>query len=115
MQTTTQETAEQHTTDWQHHVDAFNQSGLSKDQYCRDHDIIYHLFMYWSAKLCGAVPDTAAPQKASIGKLVPATLATRNTQPFLQCSLQIHLPNGVHVSGIDSGSVGLVGRLIEQL
>lgn len=115
MQAITNVSSEQVTTDWQHHVDTFNQSGLSKAQYCRDHDLTYHLFIYWSTKLSGTVPDTAASPKASTGKLVPATLATDNAHPFLAHGLQIHLPNGVHISGIDSDSVGFVGQLIEQL
>jgi len=115
MQTNTNVPSEQRTADWQHHVDTCNQSGLSKAQYCRDHDLTYHLFIYWCAKLSNRVPDTAASSKASTGKLVLATLATNNAHPFLPHGLQIHLPNGVHVSGIDSGSVGLVGQLIEQL
>jgi len=115
MQSTTKVSSDQLTADWQHHVDACNQGGLSKAQYCRDHDLTYHLFIYWSTKLSGTVPDTAASAKAATGKLVPATLAAHNAHPLLPHGLQIHLPNGVHVSGIDSGSVGLVGQLIRQL
>jgi len=106
---------EQRTADWQHHVDACEQSGLSKAQYCRNHDLAYHLFIYWSTKLGGAVPDTAASPKASTGKLVPVTLATNNAYPFSPHGLQVHFPNGVRVSGIDSDCIGLLGQLIEQL
>lgn len=114
MQATTTAPSEHHTSDWQYHVDACDQSGLSKAQYCRDHNLTYHLFIYWSAKLSGAVSDTAAP-KASNGKLVLAALTTSHAHTLLPQGLQIHLPNGVHISGIDSGSVGLVGQLIDQL
>lgn len=115
MQAISKLASEQPTIDWQHHVDAFHQSGLSKAQYCRDHDLTYHLFIYWSAKLNDVVPDTAAASKAPTGKLVPATITTNNAQTLFQHGLQIHLPNGVHISGIDSSSVRWVGQLIEQL
>lgn len=102
------------TTDWQHHVDACKHSGLSKAQYCREHQLIYHLFIYWNTKLGGATRQPAQ----SAGKLVPVKLADQAAGSHATSTshgLQIHLPNGVHVSGIDSRSVGLVGQLIQQL
>jgi hypothetical protein len=36
---------------WQTHVKAFNNSGLSKRKYADSHKLIYHQFVYWSQKI----------------------------------------------------------------
>ena len=90
---------------WQHHVDNFQNSGLSRAQYCRDHELSYHVFKYWLTKLT----DDVVPSK-----LVPVTLSSQANKQSGP-GLAIRLPNGVHVSGIDNHSVDLVSRLLAQL
>jgi len=90
---------------WQRHVDGFQKSGLSRAQYCRDHELSYHVFKYWLTKLS----DEAAPKK-----LVPIALSSQNNNQ-IGSGLAIRLPNGVHVSGIDNHCVDLVSRLLAQL
>ena len=36
---------------WKAHVEACNGSGLSKGKYAKQHDLVYHNFIYWSQKL----------------------------------------------------------------
>ena len=36
---------------WKAHVEACNGSGLSKSKYAKQHDLVYHNFIYWSKKL----------------------------------------------------------------
>jgi hypothetical protein len=36
---------------WQTHVKAFNNSGLSKRKYADSQKLIYHQFVYWSQKI----------------------------------------------------------------
>jgi len=107
--------AETRTIDWQHHVDVCKHSGLSKAQYCRDHHLTYHVFIYWNAKL----GDSDCQRRQSTGKLVPVRLgdsAPAQAASTSQVSgLQIHLPNGVRVSGIDPHSISWVGQLLQQL
>ncbi|MEE8056315.1 MAG: hypothetical protein V3T17_00555 [Pseudomonadales bacterium] len=38
-------------TQWQAHVDAYNNSGLSKRQYADRQKLVYHQFVYWSRKI----------------------------------------------------------------
>jgi hypothetical protein len=40
---------------WQPHVEALAQSGLSRREYCRQHNLSYHAVTYWLRKLPQAV------------------------------------------------------------
>lgn len=40
---------------WQPHVEALAQSGLSRREYCRQHNLSYHSATYWLRKLSQAV------------------------------------------------------------
>ena len=99
---TTTDNRSQH---WQQHMDSWSASGLSRAQYCREQDLSYYVFNYWHAKL----NKPSEPKK-----LVPVVVSNK---PDFQPShgLQVRLPNGVQISGVDQVSVGLVGQLIAQL
>ena len=93
---------------WKEHVQSFQHSGHSKARYCRDNNLTYHQFIYWSALFA----DQPTQDKISpTSKLVPAVLK----EPDSLSGLQVHLPNGVLISGINSHSVEIIGRLIDQL
>ena len=51
---------------WQAHVTAQQESGLTRAEYCRRHDLSYHALTYWRTKLSG----TSGQQ----GQLVPVPL-----------------------------------------
>jgi hypothetical protein len=65
---------------WQTHVKAYNNSGLSKREYADSHKLVYHQFVYWSQKLNKAkspntfipVNVTAKPKIQPQPKTVPA-------------------------------------------
>ena len=93
---------------WKEHVQSYQRSGQSKARYCRDNNLTYHQFIYWSALLS----DQSTPAKITpASKLVPVMLS----EPASTSGLQVHLPNGVLISGISDHSVQIVGRLIDQL
>lgn len=96
---------------WQEHVNAYNISGLSKARYCRENNLTYHLFIYWASKFSSDTGIDAAESSPSTSKLVPVLL----NEPEAASGLQLHLPNGVLISGISAQTVGMVGALIEQL
>lgn len=96
---------------WKEHVNARQNSGLSKARYCREHDLNYHRFIYWADKYSDKpVADCTEPPKLT-GKLVPVMLGGST----VSSGLQLHLPNGACISGIDTHSVDLVARLVSQL
>jgi len=48
---------------WKAHIRAFSRSGLSRREYCRQHNLSYHAFYYWKKKLfsrAGSGPDLVA-------------------------------------------------------
>jgi hypothetical protein len=64
---------------WQTHVKAFNNSGLSKREYADSHKLVYHQFVYWSQKINNTqsqdafipVNVTTEPQLQSQPKATP--------------------------------------------
>ena len=36
---------------WQAHVEAWRKSGQTKSEYAKQHKLVYHQLIYWSAKL----------------------------------------------------------------
>jgi hypothetical protein len=51
---------------WQEQMTAWKASGLKQMQYCREHQISTHAFVYWKLKLLGkdASPATLVPVSA---------------------------------------------------
>lgn len=96
---------------WNEHIHSCQRSGLSKARYCRENDLNYQQFIYWVSKHTAALsPDSASPASGST-KLVPVMLKESNSP----IGIQLHLPNGVSISGICPRSISLIGPLIEQL
>ncbi len=90
---------------WQHHVDQWRESGLSKAMYSKQHDLVYHQMMYWSTKLEPIVDAKTG------GGFVPVSLATdmRNIE------LSIRLPNGITIDGFNDHRLDAIAKLIAQL
>lgn len=91
---------------WQQRINDWNESGVSRAQFCRDHELSYYVFNYWFAKF-----NSSMPKK---NQLVPVVVANRQG-PDDQSTLQIKLPNGVCITGVNQYSVDLISRLIAQL
>jgi hypothetical protein len=58
---------------WQSHVGAFKQSGLSARAYTDQHALVYHQFLYW----CRKYTDSQASGEG----FVPVTLASSTPSP----------------------------------
>jgi hypothetical protein len=91
---------------WKEHVQSYQDSGQSKACYCRDNNLTYHQFIYWSALFSDQPTEVKATPK-----LVPVMLS----EPTATSGLQVQLPNGVLISGINGHCVDIIGRLIDQL
>ena len=53
---------------WQRHVAAFKDSGISARAYCTQHSLVYHRFLYWYRKLC---KDEASNEGFAAVKVAP--------------------------------------------
>ena len=107
---------------WQQHINHCNTSGLSGVQYCQQHQLTYHCFLYWRRKLS----DTPVEHKAG-GKLPPHETAsafvtvqahapaTVTQQGSDGGGLQLALPNGLIIRNIHDGNLSTVRPLLACL
>jgi hypothetical protein len=93
---------------WHRHVNQWRESGLSKAAYCQQHSLVYHQMVYWCSKEDKVTDDTRGATNGFIAVSVTPATSARSV-------LNIRLPNGIEIEGIDELSVSFVGRLIEQL
>lgn len=95
---------------WQAHVNTLNKSGLSRAEYCRQHDLSYYAMTYWQKKL-------SSPNKTKT-TLVPVLLK-QNRQQSPHCSnrpsLKIILPGNLSVEVPDHFSSTTLTRLLTTL
>lgn len=92
---------------WQQHIDAWLNSGLSGNQYCQQHELVYHQFIYWKAKLTEQSPKKVKKSSGSFTQVI--------RQPEALSELTLTLPNGIVMRGITDNNVNLVGKIIERL
>lgn len=95
---------------WQAHVRAMKQSGLSRAEYCRQHNLSYHALNYWHRKLSG--PGN------SESTLVPVTIGHGMGQAFhrpAQAALRVILPGRLSVEVGDTFSPATLIRLLATL
>ena len=73
---------------WQAHVKALAESGFSRSEYCRRHNLSYHALTYWVRKQ-GANPESKPPL-ALVEVPVRSALPVRRPQ----AALRLHLASG---------------------
>ncbi|WP_024608490.1 hypothetical protein [Pseudoalteromonas sp. TAB23] len=97
-----------HTQHWQHHIDAWQQTGGSQAHYCRTHELDQNQFSYWKCKLakCNNV-QLARPSGFAVAQLAAV--------PESASSLCITLPNGILLGGIDAMNAPVAAQLLEYL
>ena len=66
------------------HIDQWKQSGLSQKNYCEQHGLVLHQFVYWVGKR----------RKAQENRADFITLS----MPHQQGDIQLRLPNGVEIA-----------------
>jgi len=89
---------------WQHHVDQWRKTGMSKAMYCQQHDLVYHQMVYWSTK-------SAAVNAKPAGGFVPVNLGS----DVPDVGLSIRLPNGITIEGFDDHRIEVIAKLIATL
>lgn len=90
---------------WQQQIDRSQAEGLSGAAYCKLHQISYHKFVYWRAKLReGGSPSAVV---GGFVKVVPTHLSS--------AKLTLLLPGGLSITGFDAGNIALLGAVLRQL
>jgi len=95
---------------WQAHITAQKKSGLSRAEYCRQHQLSYHAATYWNRKLSEPIS-----QKTT---LVPVTFASSikiDSMPATRSVLKVILPNKIAVEVDDSFSPTTLAKLLTTL
>ncbi|MFD1385020.1 hypothetical protein ACFQ45_16825 [Rhodanobacter aciditrophus] len=91
---------------WAAHIEKWRSSGLSAKTFCEQEGLVYHQFGYWRQKF------SPAGDSPNGSKLVSVVLAPPSKQAS---DLEIKLPNGVLIRGIDSDNISLVARFVAAL
>lgn len=99
---------------WQQHIDAWQDSGLSQAAWCRQNGVVVSQFGYWKKKLL--IEGTPSAPSKAFSPFVPVSLTQGQEQDHDDLSLlTVSLPNGLSVSGIDQHNLPLAGQLIGLL
>lgn len=107
-------------THWKHHIDQWQSSRLSGTDYCRQHELTYHCFIYWRSKFSQArAKDSpeARPNNQPLNAFVavqPQPLSGL-TEVSTTDSLHLRLPNGLEIRNIYTSNLGNVRLLLERL
>jgi hypothetical protein len=93
---------------WQAHVKAFAQSGLSRAEYCRQHNLSYYAMIYWQRKLS---------RNSNSLTLVPVALhvSEKNNSVSARAELQLILPGKATIAVGDNFSPATLNRLLSVL
>jgi hypothetical protein len=90
---------------WQQQIGQCEAAGSSGAAYCKLHQISYHKFVYWRAKL--RETDSPSPVVGGFVKVVPTQLSS--------AKLTLLLPGGISITGFDAGNIALLGAVLRQL
>lgn len=99
---------------WQQHIQAWQQSQLSKKAYCREHNLNSTCFYKWYSKLA---LKPAAPQPALASAMNSLTLIplTRPKTLHLVTHLSLHSPKGWRIDcpvPLNSDTLHTLGQLM---
>ena len=86
----------------QDHIQSWQQSNQSQQQYCRENNLTYHKFVYWISKI-------RRHQTPADEVFIPVGMKKSST--FIPADVEITYPNGVRLR-VAPGSMEIVGRLI---
>lgn len=93
---------------WQQQIAAWLASDLSGAAFCKLHEANYGQFNYWRKKLQQVEP-TKVP--AGFAQVTPLVATPRHSND----ELSVHLPSGIHFSGVNAGNLDVVLALLRQV
>lgn len=87
---------------WQQHQSALISSGFSRKRYCREQDISYHRFSYWSRKLSprqeGEKSKKEKESPLKKGLLLPVQMTSTEQESSSPSLGTLHLKNGHYLT-----------------
>lgn len=97
---------------WSEHIQRWQDSGLTQQDYCREHHLVPHQFTYWKHKLLKGA-DVAKPAGNTRSAFVQAQINAGATG--YASGLTLVFPNGLRLTGIDPHNLALTRQLLEAL
>jgi len=94
---------------WQTHLDALKKSGLSRAEYCRQHDLSYYALTYWQRKLSGFSRQHVQLIPVSVEK------TRQHYQPGPSSGIQILLNNRIAIEVNDKFSSKTLSQVLSVL
>jgi hypothetical protein len=92
---------------WQAHLHAWEKSGLSGAEYCRQHTLSYHAFTYWKRK-------NSIRQEAAHFVSVPALRITQKINNH-SAALKVDLGNSIKIEIYDDFAPSTLRRVVAAL
>ena len=96
---------------WQRNINQWHESGLSRAQFCKHHELDLGQFYYWKSKSVARASNAPAGHKRLVGF---ATVVVTDSS-LVDEGLSFVLPNGCAIVGINNTNVSLVGAILAQL
>jgi len=96
---------------WKAHVEALQQSGLNRAEYCRQKKLSYHALTYWQRKL-SAKPSS---QKTTLVPVPFKSLVDQSTVQSERAALRVVLSDKIAVEIGDNFSSATLTRLLATL
>jgi transposase-like protein len=96
---------------WQTHVKALTESGFSRSEYCRRHNLSYHALTYWVRK--HGVNTKSKPLLALVEVPVRSALPVRRPE----AALRLHLASGIMLEiepDFDQAALGRILTVLER-
>ena len=109
---------------WQQHINHCQAAALSGVQYCQQHQLTYHCFLYWRRKLSRPVAVQNSDPKLRSQEATSAFINVRPQSSVLPSvmpeassidPLQLALPNGLVICNIQAANLNTVRALLETL
>ena len=93
---------------WSSHIERWHESGLSQSDYCREHDLKGHQFVYWKKRMV---------QTETAGRFVSLNLSSYTNKKSSQPSsaLRVVVSNGLKIEVEAGFDPHLLGQLIVAL
>jgi len=94
---------------WQTHIRKQQESGLSKAEYCRRHNLSYYALNYWQRKLSKTSPTPTALVPVSVGKIIRRPVTSQGA------GVKILLNNDVAIEVTEQFSPVTLNRVLSVL
>ena len=96
---------------WMQQVTAWKASGMPQTTFCKEHNLIYHRFIYWKLKFEGSSqPSPSVDSHSGFVKVVSDPSSFQRDS-----GLTFNLPNGAMLEGFSEANLDLACQLIKRL